>query len=396
MKTPKSTVAAQPDLVVDKAKVGQVVLVFQGGGALGAYQAGVYQALQEAGVEPDWVIGTSIGAINAALIAGNAPETRVARLREFWLQVRHTPMTQILGAHPLWGRELTNAATMMTGVQGFFAPNPWSWLGDRAPLGAGYASHYSTGPLEHTLSKLIDLDRMNSQAPRLTVGAAHVQSGEMRYFDSRDDHLDLRHVMASGALPPAFPAVRIDGDLYWDGGILSNTPVEAVFDDNPRRNALVFAVHVWAPNGPEPASLRAVAARQKDLQYASRASSHILRQRQIHKLRHVIATMADMLTPEQRNATDAREMAAYGCLTQMHVVRLLAEPLKGDDHFKDIDFSPDGIRERWDAGYLDTSRVLAAHPWSRPCDPLEGFLLHEARAGEVMPDAPPLDKEAAQ
>ena len=399
MTTSKSQPAPAPDPVdapiVDREKVGQVVLVFQGGGALGAYQAGVYQAMQEAGVEPDWVIGTSIGAINAALIAGNKPENRLARLREFWLQVRHTPMTQLLGANPFFGKELTTAATMMTGVQNFFSPNPWSWLGEHAPLGPGLAGHYSTGPLEQTLAKLIDIDQLNTKAPRLTVGAAHVQSGEMRYFDSREDRLDLRHVMASGALPPAFPAVRIDGELYWDGGILSNTPVEAVFDDNPRRNALVFAVHVWAPNGPEPDSLRAVAARQKDLQYASRATSHILRQRQIHKLRHVIGTMAAMLSPEQRNSDDARDLAAYGCLTQMHVVRLLAPSLKGDDHFKDIDFSPEGIRQRWDAGYLDTTRVLAARPWNRPCDPLEGFLLHEARAGEMMPDAPPIDEEIA-
>jgi NTE family protein len=384
---------ATPDSPVDKTKTGQVVLVFQGGGALGAYQAGVYQALHEAGVEPDWVIGTSIGAINAALIAGNAPEQRLSRLREFWTRIRHTPITQILGATPFWGRELTNAATMMTGVRGFFAPNPWSWLGERAPLGTGYAGYYSTQPLEQTLGQLIDVERLNSKAMRLTVGAAHVQTGEMRYFDSREERLDVRHVMASGALPPAFPAVRIDDELYWDGGILSNTPVEAVFDDNPRRNALVFAVHMWAPNGPEPDTMLGVAARQKDLQYASRASSHIKRQRQIHKLRHVIATMAEMLPPERRNALDVKELAGYGCLTQMHVVRLLAPPLAGDGHLKDIDFSPEGIRGRWDAGYLDTSRVLAARPWTRPCDPLEGFLLHEARAGEMMPDAPPLDLE---
>ena len=389
MKPPKTI----NEPAVDRETVGQVVLVFQGGGALGAYQAGVYQALQEAGVEPDWVIGTSIGAINAALIAGNAPENRLSRLREFWMRVRHTPTTQILGALPFWGRELTTAATMMTGVQGFFTPNPWARMGGRATLGADYAGYYSTQPLADTLSQLIDVDRINSDAMRLTVGAAHVQTGEMRYFDSRDERLDIRHVMASGALPPAFPAVRIDDELYWDGGILSNTPVEAVFDDNPRRNALVFAVHVWAPNGPEPDSLLSVAARQKDLQYASRASSHIRRQRQIHKLRHVIATMADMLPPERRNALDAKELAGYGCLTQMHVVRLLAPPLAGEGHLKDIDFSPEGIRSRWDAGYLDTSRVLAAKPWAKPCDPLEGFLLHEARAGEMMPDAPPLDSE---
>ncbi len=385
----------QPEPIVDRKKIGQVVLVFQGGGALGAYQAGVYQALQEAGIEPDWVIGTSIGAINAALIAGNAPENRLARLRAFWMQVRHTPVTQLLGSHPFWGRELTNAATMLAGVNGFFSPNPFAWLGQLAPQLPGISSFYSIDALAGTLERLIEPDRLNANAPRLTVGTAHVQSGEMRYFDSREERLDLRHVMASGALPPAFPAVRIDGELYWDGGILSNTPVEAVFDDNPRRNGLVFAVHMWAPNGPEPDSLRSVAARQKDLQYASRAASHLKRQRQIHKLRHVIATMASTLTPEQRNSEEIRELAGYGCLTQMHVVRLLAPPLQGDDHFKDIDFSPNGITSRWDAGYLDTTRVLAARPWNEPFDPLEGFLLHEAHAGQLMPDMHPPADEAA-
>lgn len=381
--------------IVDRAKVGQVVLVFQGGGALGAYQAGVYQALQEAGIEPDWVIGTSIGAINAALIAGNTPENRLERLRAFWVQIRHTPMTQFLGSNPFWGRELTNAATMLTGVQGFFTPSPFGWMGQFAPQMPGINSYYSTDALMETLGKLIDLDLMNANSPRLTVGTANVQTAEMRYFDSRDERLDLRHVMASGALPPAFPAVHIDGQPYWDGGILSNTPVEAVFDDNPRRNALVFVVHMWAPNGPEPNSMQSVAARQKDLQYASRAASHITRQRQIHKLRHVIATMAAMLPPEQRQSAEAGALAAYGCLTQMHVVRLLAPPLDGDDHFKDIDFSPAGITSRWDGGYLDTTRALAARPWNHPYDPLDGFHMHEARAGHVMPDDAPLAQEAA-
>ena len=389
MKSPKPT----PEPSVDRDKIGQVVLVFQGGGALGAYQAGVYQALQEAGVEPDWVIGTSIGAINAALIAGNAPENRLARLRAFWLQARHSPFTQLLGSHPFLGRELANAATTFGGVPGFFAPSPLAWMGQLVPQWPGISSYYSTDALAATLEKLIDPELLNAKAPRLTVGTAHVQTGEMRYFDSRDERIDLRHVMASGALPPAFPAVRVDGELYWDGGILSNTPVEAVFDDNPRRNGLVFVVHMWAPNGPEPDSLWSVAARQKDLQYASRATSHIRRQRQIHKLRHVIATMAAMLPQEQRNSDAARELAAYGCLTQMHVVRLLAPPLQSDDHTKDIDFSPNGITSRWDAGYLDTTRVLSARPWNKSCDPLEGLLLHEARAGQVMPDAPPLAQE---
>ncbi len=385
----------QAEPIVDRNKVGQVVLVFQGGGALGAYQGGVYQALHEAGIEPDWVIGTSIGAINGALIAGNAPEKRLERLRAFWAQTRHTRVTQLLGSNPFLGRQLTNAATVLNGVQGFFTPQPLGWLGQMAPWLRGIDSYYSTDALAGTLEKLIDRDLLNANAPRLTVGTAHVQTGEMRYFDSRDEPLNLRHVMASGALPPAFPAVRIGDDLYWDGGILSNTPIEAVFDDNPRRNGLVFLVNMWAPNGPEPDSLNSVAARQKDLQFASRATSHMIRQRQIHKLRHVVATMASMLSSEQRNSDEAHELAAYGCLTQMHVVRLLAPPLKGDDHFKDIDFSPSGITNRWEAGYLDTKLALDARPWNKPCDPLEGFLLHEVRGGQMIPDAEPL-KEAAQ
>lgn len=372
--------------VIDKATCGQIVLVLQGGGALGAYQAGVFQALHEAEVEPDWVIGTSIGAINAALIAGNAPENRLARLREFWTRMRHTPWAQMLGMAPLFGAHAAHGMTMMSGIEGFFEPNPFAVMGQYAPLGSEAAAYYRTGPLERTLTELVDFDRLNNGPTRLSVGAAHVQSGEMRYFDSREMPLDVRHIMASGALPPAFPAIRIDGELYWDGGILSNTPVEAVFDDKPRRDSLVFAVHLWSPNGPEPDTLSKVAARQKDLQYASRATSHIRRQRQIHKLRHIIGELARQLPESLATNNAVREMTSYGCLTQMHVVRLLAPNLAGEDHFKDIDFSPAGIRARWDAGYLDTSRVLARAPWTNPHDPLEGFVLHEAHAGQLMPD----------
>ena len=383
--TPKSKAPAD-EPPIDRKRDGQIVLVFQGGGALGAYQAGVYQALHEAGIEPDWVIGTSIGAINAALIAGNPPEKRLKNIREFWTRARHTPLTQIIGAAPFFGAQFANMATFASGVQGFFAPNPASWLGPLARVGPELAGHYTTKPLEQTLSGLIDFDQVNAGPVRLTVGAAHVQSGEMRYFDSRETPLTVKHVMASGALPPAFPPVRIDGELYWDGGILSNTPVEAVFDVNPRRNGLVFAVHMWAPNGPEPDSLWAVSARQKDLQYASRAASHIKRQKQIHKLRHIITELSAMLPDDVRTSNAAKSLSAYGCLTQMHVVRLLAPPLQGEDNLKDIDFSPEGIGRRWDAGYLDTTRVLAARPWVGDFDPLEGFILHEARAGDVMPD----------
>jgi NTE family protein len=369
---------------VEKAKLGQVVLVFQGGGALGAYQAGVYQALHEAGVEPDWVIGTSIGAINASLIAGNARDDRLPRLREFWRRMKHGLMTQFAGATPFMGPFAANAMTVATGLPNFFRPNPFAFFGMHTPLGAEQAGYYSTEPLAQTLGDLVDPKRLNSGAPRLTVGAASVQTGQMRYFDSRETELGIRHVMASGALPPAFPAVRIDGELYWDGGILSNTPVEAVFDDTPRKSGLVFAVHVWSPNGPEPDSIQAVMSRQKDLQYSSRAASHIARQKQIHRLRHVIAELARRLPEDDRKKADVRALTQYGCMTRMHVVRLLAPPLAGEDHAKDIDFSPAGISSRWDAGYTETSRVLAQQPWTRQFDPVEGFILHEAAAGQMI------------
>jgi NTE family protein len=293
-------------------------------------------------------------------------------------------LTQFAGLIPGLGQQAANAMTVAMGLGGFFRPNPWAFLGVHTPLGPELAGYYSTEPLQETLSGLVDLDQLNAGAPRLTVGAAKVQTGEMRYFDSRDTELDLRHVMASGALPPAFPAVRIDGDLYWDGGILSNTPVEAVFEDNPRRSGVVFAVHVWNPNGEEPDSIWKVMSRQKDLQYASRAVSHIARQRQIHQLRRIIGELAGMLSPEVQATPRVRDLAAHGCVTQLHVVRLLAPTVRGEDHAKDIDFSPSGIRARWDAGYLDTTRVLAKEPWNKPVDITQGFHLHQAAAGQIL------------
>ncbi|HZC55381.1 MAG TPA: patatin-like phospholipase family protein [Xanthobacteraceae bacterium] len=366
----------------DRAALGQVVLVLQGGGALGAYQIGVYQALSEAGIEPDWVIGTSIGAINACLIAGNPPERRLARLEEFWSRVTHPRLAQLAAAMPLVGPWAANMMTISAGLGGFFEPNPLAAFG-LVPLGSERAGYYSTKPLERTLDELTDPVQLNKGSPRLTVGAAKVQTGEMQYFDSRETPLTIRHVLASGALPPAFPAVRIDGDLYWDGGVLSNTPVEAVFDDYPRRSGIVFAVHLWAPSGPEPDSIWKVLSRQKDLQYSSRATSHIARQKQLHKLRHVVRELAAKLPLDIAQSPEAMDLAGYGCVTRMHVVRLLAPRLVGEDHSKDIDFSRNGIQHRWRAGYDDTTRVLMQAPWAGKFDPLEGFILHQAEDGQM-------------
>jgi NTE family protein len=361
----------------------QVVLVFQGGGALGAYQAGVYQALHEAGIEPDWIIGTSIGAINASLIAGNEPENRLDRLEEFWRRMRRKEFWG-LSNWPGLADTTSYWSTLLGGIPGFFEPNPLAFLGAHYPLGRDSAGFYSTAPLEKTLTDLIDFALIERCTPRLTVGAAHVRTSQMRYFDSRETAITARHVMASGALPPAFPAVRIDGELYWDGGILSNTPTEAIFEDFPRRNSLIFAVHMWNPMGPEPETIWEVLHRHKDIQYSSRVASHIARQRQVHKLRHVVSELVKFVPEADRNHPVVKDLAEYGCLTRMHVVQLLAPRLDNENHTKDIDFSPTGIRLRWEAGYADTTRALRRASWNDACDPLDGVILHEP-----MPDIVP-------
>jgi NTE family protein len=350
---------------------GQVVLVLQGGGALGAYQVGVYQALHEAGIEPDWVIGTSIGAINAAVIAGNAPQARFPRLCELWERFER-------GSHAF-----ADFWTLLYGIPGFFSPRLPAWGGLQAKVGLEAASYYSTAPLRETLAQLVDPEILGKQI-RLTVGAVNVKSGAMRYFDSRDGALGLEQVMASGALPPGFPAIRVGGEAYWDGGLYSNTPLEAVLDDNPRRDSLIFAVNVWQPTGHEPESLWQVLARQKDIQYASRADSHIARQKQIHRLRHVIREFAKHVPPAERDSDECRQLASWGCATTMHVVRLLAPALEGEDFTKDLDFSAAGTRFRREAGLADTRRMLERAPWEAPVDPMEGVIVHElsARAGD--------------
>jgi NTE family protein len=269
--------------------------------------------------------------------------------------------------------------TLASGIPGFFEPNLPAFWGAHVPLPADRAGFYSTAALRGTLDELVDFSIVNKQSPRLTVGAANVRTSVMHYFDSRACEIVVEHIMASGALPPAFPAVCIEGEYYWDGGILSNTPTEVIFDDNPRRNSLIFAVHLWNPTGPEPRSMWEVLNRQKDVQYSSRIASHITRQQQTHRLRHVVSELAGYLPDDVRKRDAVRELAGYGCVTQMHVVRLLAPRLDNENHTKDIDFSESGIRMRWQAGYTATKQALDRAPWQGAFDPLEGVILHESK-----------------
>ncbi|TMH71848.1 MAG: patatin-like phospholipase family protein [Betaproteobacteria bacterium] len=356
---------------------GQIVLVLQGGGALGAYQVGVYQAMHEAGIEPTWVIGTSIGAINASLIAGNPPERRMEKLNAFWNQMEESVApTEVLDWFGL-GNLAANMTTVTRGIPNFFKPNLHALRGSAATLGVESASYYSTSPLRDTLNSLVDFDYLCQCRTRMTVGAVNVCSGRMRYFDTRNEPLTADHVMASGALPPAFGAIRIDGEPYWDGGIYSNTPIEAVLDDKPRCDSVIFAVNVWHQTGPEPESIWQVMSRQKDIQFASRADSHIARQKQIHRLRHVIRELVRQMPDEAQSDPKIKELASWGCGTTMHVAHLLAPRLDGEDHTKDIDFTPAGIRARRLAGHADTMRMIERAPWQqRAADAIEGVIEH--------------------
>ena len=356
---------------------GQVVLVLQGGGALGAYQLGVYQALHEAGIEPDWVIGTSIGAINASLIAGNQPADRLARLHAFWDHVQEAQPGNAWFDGVGLGNTMSTLATVLRGIPNFFAPNLHALRGSAAALGVESAAYYSTAPLRQTLSELVDFEYLCECRTRMTVGAVNVVTGAMRYFDTRKERLGVDHVMASGALPPAFGAIRIDGQPYWDGGLYSNTPIEAVLDDKPRVDSLIFAVNVWHQHGPEPASIWYVMGRQKDIQYASRADSHIARQKQIHKLRHVIRELHRQIPAGRRDDPKVAELASWGCGSTMHVAHLVAPRLEGEDHTKDIDFTRSGVQARREAGYADTLAMIRRAPWkASQADPIEGVIEH--------------------
>ena len=358
---------------------GQVILVLEGGGALGAYQVGVYQALHEWGIEPDWIVGTSIGAINAALIVGNVRAQRLDRLRDFWERVQQPTQW---GASLIPGNQtVASLMTITSGISGFFEPNLLALSNPQAMLGTTQAGFYSAEPLLNTLQDLIDVDLLQQGAqPRLSLGAVHVTSGRMRYFDSERERIELAAVMASAALPPAFPAVVVDDDVYWDGGIFSNTPVEVVMNQQPRRNSLIFAAQLWHVEGPAPQSAWEAIGRSKEIQYASRVDNFVEAERKLHRLRHVISQIGQQLSTAVHNNADCRDLLASGCATTMHLCRLQAPRLAGEGALKDIDFSAQGIAQRCDAGYVDTINLLQRQPWTLPHDPLEGIVVHDGQS----------------
>ncbi|HVJ01441.1 MAG TPA: patatin-like phospholipase family protein [Sphingomonas sp.] len=337
-----------------------VALVLQGGGALGSYQAGVIEALGESGIEIDWVAGISIGAINAAIVAGNPPERRIERLRAFW-----GTLSSALPSIPIpledrareWMHEASAAAVLWSGVPGFFAPRLLP-PGLAFPGSPEALSFYDTAALRGTLDSLIDWDLLNDGPIRLAVGAVDIESGNFRYFDTRHERLDARHVMASGALPPGLPPVEIDGRLYWDGGLVSNTPLSHVLD-NQSEPMLVFQVDLFPAVGERPRTITDVFAREKEIRYSSRTRTVTDERMRLRCEREAIRKVLAKLPPELKDDADVRRLEAMAAEQPLSLVHLIYRANAWEGGARDFEFSELSMREHWKSGTLAVAETMA-------------------------------------
>ncbi|MEO8751737.1 MAG: patatin-like phospholipase family protein [Casimicrobiaceae bacterium] len=347
------------------------LLVLQGGGALGAYQAGVYEALAEEGFAPDWVTGVSIGAINAALIAGNPPEKRVERLREFWERVSSgIPMIAPAMFDPFRRAfNLVSATAAATfGVPGLFEPRVPPMM--FAPDGTIAAlSVYDTTPLRETLKELVHFDRINERQTRFAVGAVHVTTGNSVYFDNyvSGTQIKAEHVMASGALPPGFPPIRIKGEYYWDGGLVSNSPLWYVLDDSPQLEALILQVDLFSARGAMPTNLDEVLEREKDIQYSSKTRFNTTRAKQIEELGQALGRVLDQLPASLKEDPDVRLLSDAARGRKVSVVQLINRRYKHSLHSKDYEFSRATVRSLWESGRDAVKATLASPQWPHAC-----------------------------
>jgi NTE family protein len=344
----------------------KVGLVLQGGGALGSYQAGVYEALASSEYLPDWVAGISIGAINAAIIAGNEPGNRLNRLRSFWEGITaHTSLwpSALDRSLAAWHQKASTLIALIFGQPGFFTPRALQdWFSPGKPI-----SYYDTSVLKGTLERLVDFDRINNAGEiRLSVGAVNVRTGQFAYFDSATITIRPEHIMASGALPPGFPPVEIDGEHYWDGGLFSNTPLQYVLDYSPRRSRLTFEVDVFPAQGRLPSNLDEVIERDKDIRYSSRTQTSSDAFRDRHDVRHAINELHKLLPPDLANTEQAKRLYEYGCVTEMDIVQLVYRPIGPQGASKDYEFSRSLMELRWQQGISDARTALHASPWLAP------------------------------
>lgn len=352
----------------EQAQYDKTVLLLQGGGALGAYQAGAYEVLVEGGYTPHWIAGISIGSINAAIIAGNPPDQRVPQLRRFWERI--TCAFNWPAPDGDWPRTLFNAlnslGVMAWGLPGFFRPRVPSPL--FRPRGAkGSTSFYDTGPLLETLSELVDFERINDGEMRLSLGAVDIEQGNSVYFDSDKQRIGPEHVLASSSLPPGFPPTEINGRLYWDGGIVSNTPLPYVLNKMPATDhALIFQVDLWNARGMIPRNIFEVEARRKDIVYSSRTRLNTdLFQREF-QLREAVAKLAEHLPAEARNDPELADALALGHRYDVSLVHLIYKGKRSENHARDYEFSRASMIDHWKTGRADAQRTLTNPAWLRP------------------------------
>jgi NTE family protein len=349
----------------------QRVLVLQGGGALGAYQAGVVEGLNAADFCPNWVAGISIGAINAALIAGNPPKQRVERLREFWEMASSAIPAPVVAVpellHP-WLNEISANWVATFGVPGFFLPRVPPPL-MQVPRASGEVSFYDTAPLRETLERLVDFELINSGEVRLSLGTTNVTKGNFCYFDSAHQRIGPEHVMASGALPPGFPPVEIEGELYWDGGLVSNTPLQYVLDQETRKDLLIFQVDLFNARGVAPRTLLEAAEREKDIRYSSRTRMNTDMGLSLHRAKSLIRELLSEVPPERRKDPRVQELECLAHENAVTVVHFVFRPEGYTSNSKDYEFSRTTMLEHWRAGYEDVEVSLQHKAWilrSRP------------------------------
>jgi NTE family protein len=349
----------------------QRVLVLQGGGALGSYQAGAYQALCHHDFEPKWVAGISIGAINAAIIAGNPREQRIARLKEFWEMVSSgspmpwAPLVRSDQARSVFNE--TSAALIATfGVPGFFTPRfppapVW-------PAGTPQSqSYYDTSPLRATLERLVDFDRINSDGIRLSVGAVNIKTGNFEYFDNTRQKIGPEHIMASGALPPGFPPIEIDGQHYWDGGIVSNTPLDYVLEQERDSDLLIFQVDLFSARGAVPETVLEAAEREKDIRYSSRTRMNTDMNRRLHNAKKAVRELITKLPPEFKDDPLVLHLNEAAKENTVTVVHLIYRSKVHEASSKDYDFSRLAMVEHWAAGERDVYASMSHPEWlNRP------------------------------
>jgi NTE family protein len=371
-----------------------VALVLQGGGALGAYQAGVFQAIHEAKIEVSWVCGTSIGAVNGALIVGNPPERRIERLREFWETIT-TPLISSLdilrffgvsfdedSQTRYWANKISIFNTMMQGTPGFFSARPFPPINSPAE-DPNQVSYYDISPLKTTLAKLVDFELINSRPMRLSVGTTNVRTGASIYFNSNERPLSISHILASASLPPGFPPTEVDGEYYWDGAVVSNTPMQHVIDNRQRDSALIFQVDLWDPSGEVPLDIPSAFLRATEIHSASRVNISIEQYKKMEKYRLALCSVFNRLPEQYQNDPDVKFLEQEARVKAATIVQLKYQSKKYEISGKTFEFSRRAMEENWRAGYKDTKVALAEPAVLAPPSVTDALRIFDVRHGWI-------------